>query len=49
MIKIKVYKTISIDTEDAVKIDLAIKKGLASNISDFVHISIQEYLKKNGM
>ncbi len=46
MIKIKVYKTISMDTEDAVKIDSAIKNGLASNISDFVQKAIQDYFKK---
>lgn len=46
MIKIKVYKTISIETEDALKIDKAIKKGFASNISDFVQIAVQEYFKK---
>jgi hypothetical protein len=46
VINLKVYKTISIETEDALKIDKAIKKGLASDISDFVQISIQEYFKK---
>jgi len=42
---LKVFKTISIDSEYAVKIDNAIQNGEADNVSDLIQKALQRYLK----
>ena len=41
----KVFKTISIETEDALKIDIAIQNGEANNVSDLIQKALSKYLR----